>query len=271
MKFILIFLLLLIINPFFVFSKSSFIPFRVFIGGKQQVLDFRTSLTLEERNFNQITLSENSYYKRTEPADRSDSICVKKEQANQDIWFTITGSQGGEFRTGCRKKNDQPYGYSNDIGSINPTIFLETFPTYIYWRFGINAYLMNANASTTFVDYPTINEEYDFKYSAITLGLPIFITAGDKNLGEGGNFSFRIGYGPNISHIDQFEISNNDNKYNHNGWISGEAFFMEFTYLNITFKVLNSDVDVNVSDSFIKNNVVTVNNNNRYLGYYYEF
>ena len=99
----------------------------------------------------------------------------------------------------------------NGIGRIytdNPNVWFETTPLYFGdTSFGVSFYINPNNTNEIkLVNYPKDNVSAKIKYNARYVGVPLFYTFGDEELGKDGGFSFRLGLGPSLIYYDPIEV-----------------------------------------------------------------
>ena len=127
------------INPIVSKSENFYKPYRLFFGFKQQITNFYTDLSLEDRNLSDY---ENILNDQT-------GICFKRRPNHKDY---LIGGFNGEA---CRKKNDADYGY--DAMPEPPTFSyanIEFVPQYITENIGYYIFVSDRKIYFSLVDYP---------------------------------------------------------------------------------------------------------------------
>jgi len=74
------------------------------------------------------------------------------------------------------------------------------------------AFFVNFNTyiETILINYPKNNTNSIVKSTARNIGVPLYYTWGDENLGANGSWSFRLGLGPGIIYFDPITIATSD-------------------------------------------------------------
>ena len=181
----------------------------------------------------------------------------------------------------CRTKNGAEYGYENHIepASIDYAS-LEFVPNYLIWRIGYYIFLTQRKFNFTVVDYPTKNEELSGKLDAAIFMVPFFITAGDKNLGKDGDFSFRFGVGPSITYLNEFYLENDKGSIEKSGilnmgeggLITSTTVLFEITYNYFSYKFHTSKYRIKIEgDDYFKDDVLDFTTADSSIGFYFYF
>ena len=264
--------LYLVLFPVNCKSENLFTPYRIFFGLKQQVTNLYSTISLEERGFNQSEYNDFPDYSVYVNPERVPTgltaICFKNRSDHSNYVFAGSGFDGNA----CRQKDGKVYGYD---AYPEPPEFsfasLEFAPYYFLWRFGLNFSLINRKLHFTVVDYPEKNEEYVVILNSTSFSVPVFLNLGDKLLGKDGAFSMRLGLGPNFTYISQFDLESESLYERQVDAVSGLTLLFDITFLYTVLKLENTTYQVQMAHPKFKNDLIYINANDSYLGFFYYF
>ena len=260
-----IFLLIFIssINPKVCKSEGFFTPYRLFFGFKQKITGLETSLSLEERGLEKG--DSGSSQNQSQPGS---SICFKNKSKHKDVIAEIVDPGGGLNPHSCRTKKDfNEYGYANFLEPLYPDVALEFSPNYFLDIIGYYLYVTYRSFNFETVDYPMKDQEYYGVINSISFSVPFFLYLGDKNLGKEGDFSLRLGLGPSMNYVSEFEMRTDTDSFKNEGNYYGHSTFFDLTFLYFTFKMEDSYYTM----PGLKNDKITVEQTDRRIGFYYYF
>lgn len=158
-----------------------------------------------------------------------------------------------------------------------PNIMYETSPFYFFeTNFGATIFLNPAKSrEVKLIDFPKFGQTSKVKYTARFIGIPIFYTWGNKDFGNDGDFSIRLGGGRAITYFDPIEINSGGKRAVKTITTNGDSFIFSidwgyFSYLvqlvntkYIEFKEFEND-----NNKPVKLNVVHQSQNFNYVWYF---
>jgi hypothetical protein len=256
-------------------AEGFFSPYRMFFSQSQSGFHLISELSLNERGFtdedyNQINSGDQ--YKFF-PDDKNKSyICFKdREYTTQHLTF-LFDDFGSDSINDCNENQSIP-GNSKFIS--NPEFSLpqlEFKPSPLFWRLYYNSSITSYSISQYIIDYPNKNEISKFTVNAYNLNLPLYIQFGDANLGSDGSFSLRIGAGPSISFIENFELKSAYYTYRPERSLKlGLAKTFELVYSYLGFKFDSTEFYVPIDSGYYKNDTIYMRVNTVLIGFFIYF